>query len=393
MASTENSKSEIPFWRDERVLKVIVQIVFVVFIFIGLGYLYSNMMSALRSNNQEPNLAFLSQTAGFDIGESLIEYSRTSPYQRAFLVGLLNTIRVAVVGIIFATILGVLVGIAQMSTNFLVSKIAQFYIQLIRNIPLLVFMILLYQGVFLKLPQKADYLTFFGRVLLSNRGLYIPWGVQTDTFSTFLGILGFGAILALIVSLYLNKKGKESGRPALIIFWAPAIVIIVGLIAWIILTPSPLTISYPEYDGRSFVNGYGLSPNFMGLFLALVLYTASFIAEIVRAGIQAVSKGQVEAAKSLGMTNFQTMRLVVFPQAMRIIVPPLTSQYLNLTKNSSLATAIGYPDLFQISTTINMQTGAAVEVFGIVMLVYLTFSLTTSTFMNWYNKKIALVER
>ncbi len=383
-----------PFYRDERVLGIFSQLL-VVIIVVGLGlFFYSNMITGLREkHNVAISFSFLGQAAGFDIGESLIEYSRERTYLRAFVVGLLNTFQVAFLGIIFATALGIVIGVMRLSTNFLVSRIASIYIDIFRNIPLLVLLIFWAQAVFLKLPRVAEAIILPGPIFLSNRGVAIPWGIPTDSWGTFLVVLGAGIVLGAVVSYFLREQGKRTGRMPLITLWFLVTVAAVGLVGWIVL-PQPVTLDQPFLEGFNTKGGKILSQQFMALLSGLIIYTAAFIAEVVRAGIQSVSKGQREAATSLGLNPAQTLRLIIFPQALRVIIPPLTSQYLNLTKNSSLAIAIGYPDLFAVAgNTILNQTGREIEMFTMIMGTYLSLSLLTSLLMNIYNRRIRLVER
>lgn len=388
------SQERPPFYRDERVLGVLSQIIVVGVVFGLLGYFYNNMITALREQlGVAINYGFLRSTAGFDIGESLISYSRADTYLRAFIVGLLNTLQVAVLGIIFATLLGVVIGVMRLSTNFLVSRIASVYIDVFRNIPLLLLLIFWAQAVFFKLPRVQEALILPGPIYLSNRGVAVPWGVPTDSWDTYRLILLVGLILAFVVARLLKEQGKRTGRMPLITLWWLATFVAVAVVGWFVV-PQPLTLTTPELVGFNTQGGRVFSQQLMALLSGLIIYTAAFIAETVRAGIQAVSKGQREASTALGLTGFQTLRLIIFPQALRVIIPPLTSQYLNLTKNSSLAIAVGYPDLFAVAgNTILNQTGRAIEVFSLVMSIYLFFSLTTSFFMNIYNQRIRLVER
>ncbi len=391
------NETSVPFWRDERVLQWIAQIVFLVAVVAFLWYLYHNMITALAQRGLLPSFHFLSLTAGFDIGEHLIPYSRSSTYGRAFLVGILNTIEVSFLGIIFATILGIIIGVMRLSTNWLLNKLASLYIEFIRNIPLLVLLVFWYTGVFLQFPRLKEAKILPGPTILSNRGVAMPWGKPTATWHLYLYILAVGLIVAAIVWWRLTLIGKRTGRMPLVSVWSTLTFLGIALLGWVGLVlfahQAPLALDTPQIKGLRTVGGLELTPEFMALFSGLVFYTAAFIAEVVRAGIQSVSKGQVEAARALGLTGFQTLRLVVFPQALRVIVPPMTSQYLNLTKNSSLAVFIGFPDLYSVAGTIHNQTGRAVEVTVLMMAVYLSFSLATSVFMNWYNKKIRLVER
>ena len=382
-----------PLWRDERFLRILGQVVFLVLLFAIIGYLANNMLTNLHRQGIGLGFDFLRLTSGFDIGEQLIPYDRTQTYLRSFLVGLVNTAWVAVLGIFFATVLGVFFGVARLSTNFLIQRLARAYIEFNRNIPLLVLLIFLYTGVFIKLPRVRDALTFPGPVLLSNRGFAIPWGLPTETFPIYGRILLIGFLLAAIVWILLAWHGRRTGRAPLIPLWSFLTLLVVAILGWVLLPVSPLILDPPVTEGLRVAGGRQFSPEFMALLTGLVIYTSAFIADVVRAGIMSVSRGQVEASRSLGLSGFQTMRLIVFPLALRVIVPPLTSQYLNLTKNSSLAIAIGFPDLFFVAGNVLNQSGRAVEVIALVMATYLSVSLLTSAFMNWYNHRVRLVER
>lgn len=383
-----------PFWRDERILSVLSQVIVVLVVAGLLYFLYSNLMAALRVRFSNPiSFDFWAQTAGFDIKESLLDYSRSSTYGRAFVVGLLNTLVVAVLGIIFATIWGIFLGVMRLSNNFLVSRLAALYVDLFRNIPLLLLLIFWSQAVFLKLPRVQEAVVLPGPIFLSQRGVAVPWGTPTAAWPLFLYTLFEALVVAVVAGFLLAQVSQRTRYKPVIALW---VVLIFGVVLLIrsLLIPAPFTFSFPELVGFNTRGGRVLSPEFMAILSGLVIYTAAFIAEIVRSGIQAVAKGQREAAAALGLTSFQTLRLVIFPQALRIIIPPLTSQYLNLTKNSSLAIAVGYPDLFAVAgNTIRNQTGREIEVFLLVMGVYLTLSLLTSLLMNLYNRRIRLVER
>jgi len=382
--------SYIPFWRDVRFLRFFSQLLFLLIVAGVLGYLFQNMLQALRQQGLVLGFSFLRLTAGFDIGETLIPYDRSSTYGRAFLVGLLNTANVSLLGILFATLIGIVVGVARLSRNFLIQLLARAYIEALRNIPLLVLLIFIYSGVFLKLPQIRQAL-HLGPIMFSNRGVFTPWPFPAETYPTYRLILLAGLLAAAGVGFLLWREGQKTGRPPLIGFWS--------LLVWLIFASGgllllhPFRLDFPQIEGLRVVGGRRLTPEFMSLWSGLVIYTSAFIADVVRAGIQAVPKGQVEAARALGLNGFQTLRLVVFPQALRVIVPPLTSHYLNLTKNSSLAVAVGFPDLFSVSGTILNQSGRAVEVIALAMSIYLSLSLLTSLFMNWYNRRIRFVER
>ncbi len=389
----ETSNPTIPFWRDERVLKILGQIAFVILVLLFFSYILQNMQAGLAKQGITLSLNFIRGVSGFDIAETLFPYDRNATYLQAYQIGLLNTLLVSITGIVFATLLGVILGVARLSTNFIINRLAAFYLELIRNLSLLVFLIFWYLGVFLKLPRVKEAIIWPGNIFLSNRGVGIPWGIPTASYPTFRLILLFGLILALLVFFSLRAYSRRTGRAPLTLLWTLLTFILVAVAGWFILPEAPLTLDPPRVEGLRLAGGKSLSPEFMALTSGLTLYTAAFIGEVVRAGIQSVSKGQVEAARALGLNGFQTLRLVVFPQALRVIIPPLTSQYLNLIKNSSLAISVGYPDVFYVSNTIQNQTGRAVEMIGMVMLTYLAFSLITSLLMNWYNKKIRLVER
>lgn len=383
----------IPFWRDERILRILGQAIFLLIIGFFVYSIYGNMLDGLRRQGMTVGFSFITGISGFDLGESLIEYSRASTYARAFLVGLLNTVLVSVVGIFLATILGIILGVARLSSNFLINRLAALYLEIIRNLALLVFLIFWYMGVFLKLPKVKEAILWPGNILLTNRGLGIPWGIPTASFPTYGWLLTVDVLLTIGVAILLIKRGRRTGRSPIVSLWSFLTFLAVALLGWFVFPEPPLQLDLPYVKGLNLTGGKILSPEFMALTSGLVLYTAAFIGEVVRAGIMSVPKGQVEAARALGLNGFQSLRLVVFPQALRVIVPPLISQYLNLTKNSSLAIAIGYPDLFYVSGTIINQSGRSVEMIALVMLTYLTFSLLTSLFMNWYNQKIKLVER
>jgi general L-amino acid transport system permease protein len=382
-----------PLWQDERFLRILGQVVFLAAVAAFLGYLAYNMMTNLRQQGLGLGFNFLKLTAGFDIGEHLIPYDRSHTYLQAFLVGLLNTLLVSGLGIVFATILGIIFGVAGLSTNLLVKGLARAYIEFMRNIPLLVLLIFLYSAVFIQFPKIKEAISLPGPTYISNRGIAIPWGIPTETLSTYQRILIGGILLALAAGILLSWYGRRTGRMPLVWLWGMLIFLAVAGLGWFALPQAPLSPDLPALKGLRLAGGKQLSPEFMALLTGLAVYTSAFIADVIRAGIQSVGRGQVEAAKSLGLTSFQTLRLVVFPQALRVIIPPLTSQYLNLIKNSSLAVAIGYPELFHVSGTVLNQSGRAVEVITLVMSIYLSISLLTSAFMNYYNRRVRLVER
>ena len=336
---------------------------------------------------------FWNTTAGFDISQTLIEYSaRGSTYGRAFWVGLLNTLLVAGLGIIFATILGFIVGISRLSSNWLLSKVAGGYVETIRNLPLLLQLLFWYNAVLKALPDIRESIVV-GGAFLNNRGLFLPEPVFKSGFGAVAIVAFVGIAGSIAFYLWARKRQERTGQQAPV-FWV-AVALVLGLpLAVFALAGFPLGFDFPKAGRFNIVGGVEVLPEFAALLFGLSVYTAAFIAEVVRAGILAVSRGQSEAAYSLGLRPGPTLRLIVVPQAMRVIIPPLTSQYLNLTKNSSLAVAIGYPDLVQVFTgTVLNQTGQAVEVVAITMLVYLVISLTTSLLMNIYNSRMALSER
>jgi len=361
---------------------------------IGLGaYLISNTLDNLARQGIASGFGFLDTTAGFSILMSLIEYSEEDTYGRAFFVGLYNTLLVAGIGIFFATILGFLIGVARLSTNWLLSKMAAVYIETLRNIPLLLQIFFWYFGVLRQLPAPRNSATIFESFFLNNRGLYSPMPVFEEGFALITWAFAAAIVIIFFMARWARKRHAATGQPFHTFYASLGIIIGLPLLAAIV-TGFPMTWNYPELKGFNFTGGIVVIPELVSLVLALSLYTATFIAEIVRAGIMAVSHGQTEAAYALGLKPGLTLRLIVIPQALRVIIPPLTSQYLNLTKNSSLAAAIAYPDLVLVFGGIVLnQTGQAVEVLSITMAVYLTISLLISAFMNWYNKKMALVER
>ncbi|KXK14638.1 MAG: polar amino acid ABC transporter inner membrane subunit [Chloroflexi bacterium OLB14] len=393
MQAGVKQKTTIPFWRDERILKILGQVVFIIGLLFAGSIIWKNMQAGLAKQGITLSFQFLKSIAGFDISEMLIEYTRESSYWQAYQVGLLNTLSVSIVGVIASTMLGVILGVSRLSTNFLINRLAAFYLELMRNLSLLVFLIFWYLGVFLKLPKVKEAIIWNGNIFLTNRGVGIPWGIPTASYPTFRLILLIGIILAVIVFFALRAYSKRTGKAPLTTLWTLLTFIIVAVIGWYVLPEKPLTLDVTRVEGLRITGGKILSPEFLALTSGLVLYTSAFIGEVVRSGIQSVSKGQVEAAHALGLSKFKTLRLIVFPQALRVIIPPLTSQYLNLIKNSSLAIAVGYPDVFYVSNTVLNQTGRAVEMISMVMLTYLIFSLITSILMNWYNAKIKLVER
>jgi len=354
-----------------------------------IGYeIVSNARGNLETQHIASGFGFMSQTAGFGISQHLIPYSETDTYTRVFFVGLLNTLLVAVVGIFFATIIGFIVALGRLSPNWLVSRIAGGYVELIRNLPLLFQILFWYLAVLSTLPNPRQSVSIFGSAFLSNRGLVIPKAIEHEGLPAFL----VAAVIAIIASLLLRSYSRRAlfQRGQRIRIWPYVLGLLIGLpVIAIAVFGIPVTFEFPVLKGFNFAGGSRVIPEFVALTLALSTYTAAFIAEVVRAGILSVHTGQMEAGASLGLSRGSTLRLIVVPQAMRVILPPLTNQYLNLTKNSSLAVGIGYPDLFSVfaGTTLS-QTGQAIEIIAITMGVYLLISLVTSAIMSFYGWRI-----
>lgn len=394
MSIAAEAKPKVSPFYDPKVRSFVFQALLCLF----LVWLVYSGISNVRENLARAKIAagfgFWDNNAGFPISQSLIFYSEaSSSYGRAFWVGLINTLLVASIGIVFATILGFIVGIARLSKNFLVAKLAYWYVEVIRNLPLLLQLLFWYNAVVKALPEVRDSIKFPGSVYLNNRGLIFPNPVPGDYFWLTGVVFWLGILGAAFFYMYAKKKQEKTG------IQSPIALVTLGLLFGLpllifLISGMPMSFEYPSASRFNISGGISVLPEFLALLFGLVIYTAAFIAEAVRAGILAVSKGQTEASYALGIKPKNTLNLVVIPQAMRVIIPPLTSHYLNLTKNSSLAVFVGYPDLVNIFTgTVLNQTGQAIEVVAITMLVYLTISLSTSLVMNWYNARKALVER
>ncbi|MGI9407928.1 MAG: amino acid ABC transporter permease [Hyphomicrobiaceae bacterium] len=391
----------IKWFNDPRARGLISQTILFLLVAFGIYAMVTNTIVNLERQNIASGFGFLNQTAGFGINQTLIEYSEESTYGRTFLIGLLNTILVAVVGIFLATVIGFLVGVARLSSNWVISRLAYGYIELMRNIPLLLHIFVWYFAVLRSVPDKRSKWSLFDTFHLNIYGIWGPQPLPQSGFIWTLLALLAAIVFAFIVAKLAKVRQMRTGQ-AFPSFWVGLAAIVIVPTAVFLATGSPLDFEHPKFvaEGPIFKQGFEINsgmqiiPEFISLLLALSIYTAAYIAEIVRAGILAVSHGQTEAANALGLRTGPTLRLVVIPQALRVIIPPLTNQYLNLTKNSSLAVAIAYPDLVAVfaGTTLN-QTGQAVEIIVITMLVYLSLSLITSAIMNWYNARIALVER
>jgi len=389
----ENSQTgKVPFWLDPKKRAIGYQIGTLCMVGLLAYYLVSNTIANLERQSVATGFSFLSKESSFEIGESLIPYSAASSYGRALVVGALNTLLVSFIGIILTVILGTFIGIARLSTNWLVKKIAAIYIEVLQDIPILLQLFFWYALFYEILPGPRQALNPFTGVFLCNRGLVfaIP---EFGATHAYMGI----SFLASCIAIYLLRRWARlrqanTGQIFPVFRVSVGILFLLPFITWLV-GGAPTAMSVPELKGFNFQGGVNVSPEFAALLLGLVLYTAAFVAEAVRAGIQSVSKGQREAAMSIGLKTNQVLQLVILPQALRVIIPPLTSQMLSLTKNSSLAVAIGYPDFVSVANTTMNQTGQSLEGVALIMLVYLIFSLSTSAFMNWYNKKVRLVER
>ncbi|OCJ03770.1 amino acid ABC transporter permease [Rhizobium sp. AC44/96] len=377
---------------DPRLRGIFFQVLTIVVLVGFVWWIAHNTAQNLARSNTASGFGFLRGRAGFEIGQSLISYSSDSTYGRAIIVGLLNTILVAVAGIITATIIGFVVGIGRLSHNWLIAKLCTVYVEVFRNIPPLLVIFFWYQGVLAVLPQPRESLHLPLNMFLNNRGLAFPKPLF-DIGMWFVGAaLLVGIVASVVTARWAHKRQEATGKQFHTIWVSIALVVGLPALAFLV-SGMPLSFDVPIAGKFNLTGGSVVGPEFMSLFLALSFYTAAFIAEIVRAGIRGVAKGQSEAAGALGLHPSSTTRLIVVPQALRIIIPPLTSQYLNLTKNSSLAIAIGFSDLVAVGGTILNQTGQAIEVVLIWAIVYLTLSILTSIFMNWFNAKMALVER
>jgi general L-amino acid transport system permease protein len=390
----ESGPPKVSLLYDPKVRSIAYQVILCAIIVFLAWSAVRNAASNLARANIASGFGFWGQTAGFDISQTLIEYSaQGSSYGRAFWVGLLNTLVVAAIGIVLATIVGFLVGIARLSKNFLLAKLSAGYVELIRNLPLLLQLLFWYNAVLKALPDMRESWSLPGSIFLNNRGFFAPSPIFQSAMTFVAAAFVIGVVGAIAFASYARKKQERTGEQSPVGLVALGLIIGLPVIVFF-LAGMPATLEFPEKGRFNIRGGLEILPEFAALLVGLVLYTGAFIAEVVRAGIMAVSKGQSEAAGALGLRTGPTLKLVVIPQAMRVIIPPLTSQYLNLTKNSTLAVFVGYPDLVQVFTgTVLNQTGQAVEVVMITMAVYLSISLVTSMVMNWYNARIALVER
>jgi general L-amino acid transport system permease protein len=391
-ASDAQERARVSVWNDPKIRSIAVQVMLVLVIGFFAYAIVDNTITNLTKRNIATGFEFLRKSAGFDLIQSLVEFSSASTYGRALVAGFLNTLLVAGLGIVLATIIGFFAGIMRLSKNTLVAGLATIYIETIRNVPLLLQMFVWYGAVLKPLPGPRQAINIGGMFYLSNRGLNIPNTIYGE--GAWLGLAGLIAAIAgsIVLRNWARRRQAATGQPFPYVLTGLAMILLLPVLG-LLLAGWPITFDYPVLGGFNFTGGTTVIPEFIALLLALSIYTGTFIAEIVRAGIQSVSHGQSEAAHALGLRSWMTTRLVVMPQAMRVIIPPLASQYLNLTKNSSLAVAIGYPDLVATGGTVLNQTGQAVEIVMIWMIVYLSLSLMTSSFMNWFNARMRLVER
>jgi general L-amino acid transport system permease protein len=377
--------------RDIRFIQALAQAAFLILVIIAGAWLIQNLRLALAARGLNLSFDFLGRTAGFTIGEGL-PMDRTDTFWHAYVVGLFNTLRVVGFGLLLSTILGILTGIALISPNWLLRNLVRSYVELMRNTPLLVQLFFIYFAVILQLPSLKDRLVL-GPVLLSQRGVWLPRPLAGPGFGLWLGASLAGLLAALLISRWLGRRQAEAGTPTHPARWALTTFVAVSLAAWLAAGRSPLQFETAQLQGLQMVGGLRLTPEFAGILFGLVLYTAAFIADIVRAGLLAVSPGQREAARSLGLSESRMLQLVVLPQALRVIIPPLTNQYLNLAKNSSLAIGVGFADLYQVSQTIFNQSGQAVQVIALMMGTYLIMSLVIAAVMNIANARLRIVER
>lgn len=392
-AHVTQEHAEIPFWRDERVLRWIAQIVSAVLIIGVIVWVMINFTRGAEQRGMALNFNFLSDPAEFPISDPILPYDPSRSFGYAFMVGLVKTLVVSVIGIILSTILGTFVGLARLSTNWLLSRIALVFIEFHRNIPLLVLLFLWYFPVFSQFPPVKESIVLPGPIYLNSRGIYMTWPRLTEDGQIWAISLIIAVVVAYFVWRVLRQRQIVTGKPTFYAYVSVGILVIVPIIGWLLAGGSPLRLDFPALEGFNYQGGMRLTPEFAALLIGLTMYTAAFIAEVVRAGVQSVNKGQTEAAKAIGLKPTQVLTLVIIPQAMRVIIPPMISQYLNLTKNSSLALFIGYQDVFSVGKIAINQAGRAIPVFAMVMAVYLALSLLTSIVLNFYNRRIQFVER
>jgi general L-amino acid transport system permease protein len=387
-----NSEEKVPFWLDPDKRAIVYQLASILMVGLLAWYLVNNTLVNLEKQNISSGFGFMDKEAAFEIGESVIQYSAADSYGRALLVGVLNTLKVSFIGMILCLIIGVVVGVARLSTNWLVQKIATAYIEVMQNIPVLLQLFFWYALFYESFPSPRQALNPLPGLFVCNRGVALGIPAAHPAHIWMLAALICGGIIAFVIKKWAQKRKEATGQD-FPVFWSTlATTLGLPVVVWIFFG-APMAMDIPAMQGFNFQGGLMLSPEFIALLLGLVIYTSAFVAEAVRAGIQAVSRGQSEAAMSVGLKKRHILNLVILPQALRIIIPPLTSQMLNLTKNSSLAIAIGFPDFVSVANTTINQTGQSIEGVALIMGCYLVFSLSTSVFMNWYNKKSQIVER
>jgi len=387
-----NISEKIPFWLDPKKRSIFFQILTLCMVGLLGYYLVSNTLQNLERQSIATGFGFLQKESSFEIGESLVDYSAANSYGRALIVGALNTLYVSFFGIIITVIFGTFIGVSRLSSNWLVSKLASIYIEVMQDIPVLLQLFFWYAIFYETFPSPRQALNPVPGLFVCNRGVAfaIP---EAHSAHAYMALAFFTAgIIVYLLRRWSRKRQERTGQLFPVFRVSVGLLLGLPLLTWW-MAGAPTGLNMPKLVGFNFIGGLTLSPEFIALLLGLVLYTAAFVAEVVRAGIQSVSKGQTEAAMSLGLRPAKVLNLVILPQALRVIIPPLTSQMLNLTKNSSLAVAIGFPDFVSVANTTINQTGQAIEGVALIMLVYLIFSLLTSAFMNWYNKRAALVER
>ena len=395
MAAADDSLTATPKtapWYDPAKRAVFIQGLMIVLTAAFVIWIVNNTLGNLARLNIASGYGFLEERSGFGVPMSLIAYSPQSTYLRAFEVGLLNTLLVSALGIVAATIIGFVMGVARLSSNWLIRSIATIYVEGLRNVPVLLQIFFWYFAVLGALPQPRDAVSIMDSVFLSNRGLYVPAPIPEANFWATPIVLGLSVLAVIAMRRWAKRRREQTGKEFPLGWASLALLVVPALITWW-ATGAPLQWSMPELKGFRFVGGLAVVPELVALWFALSMYTGAFIAEAVRGGIQSVDKGQRDAARSIGLTRTQTLRLVVIPQAMRVIIPPVTNQYLSLTKNSSLGAAIGYPELMNVSGTMLNQTGQAVEVLGLTMAVYATICLAIASVMNLYNRAVRIPER
>ena len=391
--NNNNTSSGTRFWYDPKVRSILFQLFFIGLLVFFISNIVTNTTNNLEQRGITTGFDFLSQEAGFGIIQSLVEYDETHTFGKTFIVGLLNTALVAVLGVVLSTVVGFLVGIGRLSSNWLIARLSTVYIEIFRNIPVLLQILFWYIAVLQVLPSPRQSLSLGESIFLNLRGLYIPAPVFGEGSGIVLGALVAAIIAAFGLSRWAKQRQVKTGEVFPAFRVGLGLIVVLPILAWAV-AGQPISLEMPVLKGFNFRGGITVMPELIALLLGLAFYTASYIAENVRAGIEAINKGQREASGALGLSEGQTMRLVIIPQAMRVVIPPLATNYMNLIKNSSLATAIGYPELVNVfmGTTLN-QTGQAIEIIAMTMAVYLTMNLLVSLFMNWFNNRMALVER